>query len=149
MELIVKHFSELSAEELFEIYKLRCTVFVVEQTCIYQDVDDFDKGAYHLWLRDEDGIQAYARVLPAGATFPEVSLGRVIAVKRRCGLGTRIVDAAIKTAIDRLNADIITIEAQVYARSLYEKLGFVQTSEEFIEDGIPHIQMQLDLTRRD
>lgn len=149
MELIVKHFSELSVDELFEIYKLRCTVFVVEQTCIYQDVDDFDKVAYHLWLRDEDGIQAYARVLPAGATFPEVSLGRVIAVKRRCGLGTRIVDAAIKTAIDRLNADIITIEAQVYARSLYEKLGFVQTSEEFIEDGIPHIQMQLDLTRRD
>lgn len=149
MELIVKHFSELSVDELFEIYKLRCTVFVVEQTCIYQDVDDFDKVAYHLWLRDEDGIQAYARVLPAGATFPEVSLGRVIAVKRRCGLGTRIVDAAIKTAIDRLNADIITIEAQVYARSLYEKLGFVKTSEEFIEDGIPHIQMQLDLTRRD
>lgn len=148
MELIVKHFSELSADELFEIYKLRCTVFVVEQTCIYQDVDDFDKAAYHLWLRDEDGIQAYARVLPAGATFPEVSLGRVIAVKRRCGLGTQIVRAAIKTAVDRLNADVITIEAQVYAKDLYGQLGFHETSEEFIEDGIPHVQMQLDLTRR-
>ena len=148
MELIVKHFSELSADELFEIYKLRFTVFVVEQTCIYQDVDDFDKAAYHLWLRDEDGIQAYARVLPAGATFPEVSLGRVIAVKRRCGLGTQIVRAAIKTAVDRLNADVITIEAQVYAKDLYGQLGFHETSEEFIEDGIPHVQMQLDLTRR-
>ena len=148
MELIVKHFSELSADELFEIYQLRCTVFVVEQTCIYQDVDDFDKAAYHLWLRDEDGIQAYARVLPAGATFPEVSLGRVIAVKRRCGLGTQIVRAAIKTAVDRLNADVITIEAQVYAKDLYGQLGFHETSEEFIEDGIPHVQMQLDLTRR-
>ena len=148
MELIVKHFSELSADELFEIYKLRFTVFVVEQTCIYQDVDDFDKAAYHLWLRDEDGIQAYARVLPAGATFPEVSLGRVIAVKRRCSLGTQIVRAAIKTAVDRLNADVITIEAQVYAKDLYGQLGFHETSEEFIEDGIPHVQMQLDLTRR-
>ena len=148
MELIVKHFSELSADELFEIYKLRCTVFVVEQTCIYQDVEDFDKAAYHLWLRDEDGIQAYARVLPAGATFPEVSLGRVIAVKRRCGLATQIVRAAIKTAVDRLNADVITIEAQVYAKDLYGQLGFHETCEEFIEDGIPHVQMQLDLTRR-
>lgn len=145
MELVIKHFTELTADELFEIYKLRCTVFIVEQTCIYQDVDDFDRIAYHLWLRDEEGIQAYARVLPPGATFPEASLGRVIAVKRRCGLGTRIVEAAIKTARDMFNADILTIEAQVYARSLYEKLGFIQSSEEFVEDGIPHIQMQLEI----
>ena len=66
MELIVKHFSELSAEELFEIYKLRVSVFIVEQSCPYQDIDDADKSAYHVWLRDEDGIEAYARVLPAG-----------------------------------------------------------------------------------
>lgn len=145
MELVIKHFTELTADELFEIYKLRCTVFIVEQTCIYQDVDDFDRIAYHLWLRDEEGIQAYSRVLPQGATFPEASLGRVIAVKRRCGLGTRIVEAAIKTARDMFNADILTIEAQVYARSLYEKLGFIQSSEEFVEDGIPHIQMQLEI----
>lgn len=145
MELVIKHFTELTADELFEIYKLRCTVFIVEQTCIYQDVDDFDRIAYHLWLRDEEGIQAYARVLPPGSTFPEASLGRVIAVKRRCGLGTRIVEAAIKTARDMFNADILTIEAQVYARSLYEKLGFIQSSEEFVEDGIPHIQMQLEI----
>ena len=145
MELVIKHFTELTADELFEIYKLRCTVFIVEQTCIYQDVDDFDRIAYHLWLRDEEGIQAYARVLPPGATFPEASLGRVIAVKRRCGLGTRIVEAAIKTARDMFNADILTIEAQVYARSLYEKLGFIQSSEEFVEDGIPHIKMQLEI----
>ena len=64
MELVVKHFSELSAEELFEIYKLRVSVFVVEQNCPYQEVDDADRVAYHLWLKDEDGIEAYARVLP-------------------------------------------------------------------------------------
>lgn len=145
MELTVKHFSELSAEELFEIYKLRVSVFIVEQKCPYQDVDDADKIAYHLWLRDENGIAAYARLLPPGVTFPTAAIGRVIAVRRRCGLGTRIVDAAINAAREKLSADVITIEAQVYARSLYEKAGFVQTSEEFLEDGIPHVQMQLRL----
>ena len=145
MELIVKHFSELSAEELFAIYKLRVSVFIVEQACPYQEVDDADKSAYHVWLQDEDGIEAYARVLPAGVAFPTAAFGRVIAVKRRCGLGTKIVAAAIETARDKLGADMITIEAQVYARSLYENLGFRQTSEEFLEAGIPHIQMQLEL----
>lgn len=145
MELIVKKFSELTTEELFEIYKLRVSVFVVEQKCFYQEVDDADREAYHVWLKDDDGIEAYARVLPQGITFPTVSIGRVIAVKRRCGLGSKIVKAAIDVAKTHFNADKITIEAQKYARSLYEKHGFKQTSEEFLEDGIPHIQMQLEL----
>lgn len=145
MKLTVKHFSELNTEELFEIYKMRVSVFVVEQKCPYQEVDDADRTAYHLWLEDEDGMQAYARVLPQGMTFPTVSIGRVIALKRRCGLGSKIVEAAIDAARSRFHADKITIEAQVYARSLYEKHGFRQISEEFLEDGIPHIQMQLDL----
>ena len=145
MELVVKRFSELRAEELFEIYKLRVSVFVVEQKCPYQEVDDADRIAYHLWLKDEDGIEAYARVLPQGATFPTVSIGRVIAVKRRCGLGSKIVEEAINVAKTKFHADQITIEAQVYARSLYEKHGFRQTSEEFLEDSVPHIQMQLSL----
>ena len=145
MELIVKHFSELSTEDLFAIYKLRVSVFVVEQHCPYQEIDDADKVAYHIWLQDEGGIEAYARVLPKGTTFPSVAIGRVIAVKRRCGLGSKIVAAAIQVGKEKFSADKITIEAQVYARSLYEKAGFHQTSEEFLEDGIPHIQMQLDL----
>ena len=145
MELIVKHFSELSAEELFEIYKLRVSVFVVEQECPYQEVDDADCAAYHLWLKDEDGIEAYARVLPKGITFEDVSIGRVIAVKRRCGLGGKIVEAAINVAETKFHANKITIEAQVYARSLYEQHGFQQVSEEFLEDGIPHIRMQKKL----
>ena len=145
MELVVKHFSELSAKELFEIYELRVSVFVVEQKCPYQEVDNADLVAYHLWLKDENGIKAYARVLPQGVLFQTAAIGRVIAVKRRCGLGNKIVEAAINVAKEKLHADIITIEAQVYARSLYEKCGFRQTSEEFLEDCIPHIQMQLNL----
>ena len=74
MELFVKTLQELTPEELFEIYKLRVSVFVVEQKCPYQEVDDADKVAYHVWMKDEDGIQAYLRVLPKGATFDECSI---------------------------------------------------------------------------
>lgn len=141
MELFVKHFSQLTRDELFEIYKLRVAVFIVEQQCAYPEVDDADRQAYHIWLRDEDGIQAYLRVLPAGATFDTVSIGRVIAVKRRCGLGSRIVAEGIRAAKEKFGARVITIEAQTYAKGLYEKAGFIQSSEEFLEDGIPHIRM--------
>lgn len=149
LELIVKHFSDLTARELFEIYKLRIDVFVVEQNCPYRDVDDADTAAYHVWLQDDDGIEAYLRVLPAGATFDEVSIGRVIAVKRRQGLGTRIVDAGISVAQEKFNAEKIEIEAQTYARALYEKLGFVQVGDEFLEDGIPHIPMMWSAAKDD
>ena len=142
MEWIVKKFSELSTEELFEIYQLRVSVFVVEQQCPYQEVDAADRAAYHIWCQDGEGIQAYARVLPPGVTFPETSIGRVISLQRRTGLGTALVSKAIEVAKEKCKADIIAIEAQVYVRQLYEKLGFRQTSEEFLEDGIPHIQMQ-------
>lgn len=141
MELKIKHFSELSAQELFAIYKLRVSVFVVEQNCTYQEVDDADEHAYHVWFEDEDGIEAYLRVVEPGVVFPECAIGRVIAVKRRCGLGTKIVSAGLRAAQERYGAEAVCIEAQTYARKLYEGLGFVQTSEEFLEDGIPHIGM--------
>lgn len=141
MGLKIRHFSELSAQELFAIYKLRVSVFVVEQNCPYQEVDDADEHAYHVWFEDEDGIEAYLRVVEPGVVFPECAIGRVIAVKRRCGLGTKIVSAGLRAAQERYGAEAVRIEAQTYARKLYEGLGFVQTSEKFLEDGIPHIGM--------
>lgn len=105
INLIIKHFTELTTEELFEIYKLRTAVFVVEQNCPYQEVDDADKSAYHIWLEDEDGIEAYARALPEGVTFPTASIGRVISVKRRCGLGSKVVKAAIDTVREKFKAE--------------------------------------------
>lgn len=143
MELCVKRFDQLTLDELYDIMELRVAVFVVEQTCPYPEIDGRDRGAYHVFLRDEAGIQAYLRVLDRGVSFPEVSIGRVIAVKRRQGLGTEILRAGIRTAVEKFGADAIRIEAQTYARSLYEKQGFRQVSEEFLEDGIPHIQMLL------
>lgn len=142
MELICKHFTQLTRDELFQIYKLRVSVFIVEQQCAYPEIDDADQSAYHLWLQDGDGIAAYLRVLPPGTTFDAASIGRVIAVKRRQGLGSRIVAEGVRTARERFGAQTITIEAQTYARGLYERAGFVQTSEEFLEDGIPHIRME-------
>lgn len=143
LDLVVKKFDELSLDELYEILQLRSKVFVVEQECIYQDVDGRDRNAYHVFLRDAKGVQAYLRVMEQGVAFENVSIGRVIAAKRRCGLGTQILRAGILVARERLGAQKIVLEAQVYARGLYEKQGFKQTTEEFLEDGIPHIGMEL------
>ena len=145
MELVEKRFEELTTLELYEILKVRAEVFVVEQNCVYQDLDEKDKQAYHVYLKNEEGIQAYLRVLDAGVSFPEVGIGRVMTLKRRCGLGTQVLKEGIRVAKEKMNADTIKLEAQVYARSLYEKEGFVQPSEEFLEDGIPHIEMTLNM----
>lgn len=144
MELTAKRYDELTRDELYEILRLRAAVFVVEQNCAYLDPDGRDDRAYHVTLRDEDGIAAYLRVLDRGVSFPEVSIGRVIAVKRRCGLGSRIVAEGIRVAREKYGARRIVIEAQTYACALYEKLGFRRAGEEFLEDGIPHVKMTLD-----
>lgn len=145
MELIVKRFEELTTKELYEILKIRVAVFVVEQNCPYQEIDGKDKQSFHIYLKDDCGIQAYLRVVDKGVSFNEVSIGRVIAVKRRCGIGSRILSEGIKVAKNRLGATAIKIEAQTYAKGFYEQQGFRQISEEFLEDGIPHIQMILDV----
>jgi len=145
MDLIIKHFDELNTNELLNILKLRVSVFVVEQNCPYMEIDDFDKLSYHLWLKDKDEIIAYGRVLPPHTSFSDPSIGRIISTKKRQGYGTKIVKAAIDVAKDKFKAENITIEAQVYAKTLYEKIGFKQTSDEFLEDNIPHIKMRLEI----
>ena len=144
MQLYVKRFQELTTDELYAILKLRVDVFVVEQRCPYPELDDLDRAALHVWLEDEAGIEAYVRVLDKGVKSLNAALGRVIAVKRRMGLGTKIVQAGIDAAREVFGADAVYVEAQTYASGLYEKLGFRQVSEEFLEDGIPHIKMLLE-----
>lgn len=145
MELMIKRFDELSVHELYAILKLRVDVFVVEQECIYPELDNKDLRAYHVWLEEKGEILAYLRVLEPGVSYAEASIGRVVSARRRQGLGSRIVAEGIKVVKERLGSDAIRIEAQTYARGLYEKLGFRQTSEEFLEDGIPHIEMLLQM----
>ena len=149
MDKYIKHFSELSRDELYEIYKIRVAGFVVEQNCPYQEIDACDREAYHVFFKEDGQIIAYARVLPAGSTFEEVSFGRVLTLKRRQGLGTQIVKESIETAKDRFAAEKIVIEAQTYVKKMYADLGFKETSEEFLEDGIPHVRMELDIKKQE
>ncbi len=145
MDLTVKRFEELDINELYEILKLRVDVFVVEQNCPYPELDDKDKSAWHVYIREDGKITAYLRVLDPGVSFDTAAIGRVISTRRRCGLGTKLLQEGIRVAREHMNADAIKIEAQTYARKFYELQGFRQTSEEFLEDGIPHIEMTLEM----
>lgn len=143
MKLVIKHFSELTLEELYEILKARVDVFVVEQNCPYPEIDGKDKDAYHIFMRDENGIAAYLRVLKSGVSFDVPALGRILTTRRGEGFGAEIVREGIKFAAEKFSAAEIKIEAQTYAREFYEKLGFRQCSEPFMDDGIEHIEMLL------
>lgn len=145
MDLIIKRFEELTTDELYELLKIRVDIFVVEQKCPYQELDEKDKRAYHIYLKENNQIKAYLRLLDAGVSFKEVSIGRVLSTERGKGYARKIIEEGIKIAKERLKADKIKIEAQVYAQKMYEKIGFRAISKEFLEDGIPHIQMILDL----
>lgn len=136
-----KTFKELTVDELYELLRIRADVFVVEQDCVYQDLDGDDQRAIHLWLTIEGKTVALCRVCPAGTHMKEVSIGRVITTERGKGYGKQIMLAAIDTAIHFFNARQIDLEAQEYAKGFYENVGFVQSSESFILDGIPHIKM--------
>ena len=145
MELVIKRFNELTIDELYEILKVRVDVFIVEQKCPYQELDEKDKKAYHIYLKEDNKIKAYLRVIDAGVSFEEVSIGRVLTTERGKGFAKTIIREGIKVSKELLKADKVKIEAQVYAQKMYEKFGFKLISEEFLEDDIPHIQMILDL----
>jgi len=141
MKIVVKKFNELTLDELYEILKIRAEVFVVEQNCPYQDLDGMDKEAYHVYMEEEGKMVAYLRVIDKGKRLDEVSVGRVISLKRRCGLGSALMQEGIRVAKEKFGAERIKVGAQVYAKPFYEQAGFRQVSEEYLEDGIPHIYM--------
>jgi len=136
-----KSFQELTNDELYELLRVRSEVFVVEQNCVYQDLDGDDQKAIHLWLTVAGKVVALARVCPAGTHMQEISIGRVITTERGKGYGKQIMLHAIDAAIEYFNAKRIDIEAQEYAKGFYESVGFRQSSEPFMLDGIPHITM--------
>lgn len=141
MTLHKKTFQELTTDELYEVLRVRNDVFVVEQNCVYQDLDYDDQKAIHLWLTVEDKVVALARVCPADTHMKEISIGRVISTERGKGYGKQIMLHAIEAAIEHFDAKLIDIEAQEYAKGFYEGVGFKQSSEKFMLDGIPHIKM--------
>ena len=136
-----KTFPELTTTELYELLRVRAEVFVVEQECVYQDLDNDDQQSIHLWLTVHDKVVALCRICPAGVHMQQVSIGRVITTERGKGYGKQIMLAGIEAARRCFNAQQIDLEAQVYARGFYEQVGFKQSSDTFMLDGIPHIKM--------
>jgi ElaA protein len=140
----IKRFKELSADELYSLLQLRSLVFVVEQNCVYQDIDGKDQKALHLLGEFENEIVAYARLFNAGDYFENASIGRVIVHPdfRDRKWGHELMNNAISGIENHFNQIQITISAQLYLKKFYETNGFVQTSEMYLEDDIPHIEMK-------
>jgi ElaA protein len=144
MILEVKKFNELTNLELYEILKIRSEIFVVEQNCVYNDLDEKDLEAIHFMIKENNKIISYLRVLKNGVSYDgTASFGRVLVVEnfRNQGLARKIVKAGINYIINELKENKITIGAQEYLKSFYESLGFVGISEVYLEDGIPHLDM--------
>lgn len=142
--MIIKKFSELTTLELYHILALRSEVFVVEQECIYQDIDYKDLNAYHLFIKENNSIVAYTRLLNRGVSYDDgVSIGRVVVSPkaRKRGYGIKLMKQTIEFA-NKTYPDIdIIISAQEYLYNFYTSLGFQKISDMYLEDNIPHIKM--------
>ena len=138
-------FDHLSSETLYNILALRSEVFVVEQNCVYQDVDGKDLQAYHLCCFKDKELVAYARLLPPGLFYKEASIGRVLSktTERRTGIGRELMKLAISHTKKLFPGSQIRIGAQYYLKNFYESFDFQQVTEPYLEDGIPHIEMIL------
>lgn len=147
MELNIKEFSQLTNKELYKIIEARINVFVVEQDCPYRECDNKDQKSIHLFLKKEDQITAYLRIIPPGISYPEASIGRVLVGKeyRRNGLGLQIMKAALAYLKENLKVEAVKISAQEYILDFYQNLGFNVVSDRYLEDDIPHYQMLLKL----
>lgn len=142
--LNVKHYRELTLDELYEILRARCEVFVVEQNCPYLDPDGLDKRSIHVFYTREDGsVAGCLRLFTLDGDPETVHLGRVVTTDRGTGLGGRMLHEGVLRAKTMLHAKKIVLHAQCYAAGFYAREGFVVCSEEFLEDGIPHVKMEL------
>ena len=140
-----KSFDELTTIELYSILQLRNEVFVVEQNCVYPDIDNKDLKSFHLMAFDGKILTAYSRILPPGLSFEEASIGRVITAQsyRGKGIGITLIEKAILETRNTFAVKQIKIGAQLYLKKFYEGFGFAQTSEVYLEDGIEHVEMLL------
>ncbi|PHR13778.1 MAG: GNAT family N-acetyltransferase [Aequorivita sp.] len=143
MEIEVKNFGELTTKQLYGILQLRSEVFVVEQDCVYQDIDGKDERALHIMGWEDGNLVAYARCFQAGDYFDEASIGRILVREnyRKLGYGHVITKASIEAIKTNFKADKIKISAQVYLVIFYESHGFKTYGDRYLEDGIPHIAM--------
>lgn len=140
---ICKSFDALTVYELYDALQLRSDVFVVEQNCVFLDPDGKDQQCHHLLLYHQHTLVAYARLVPPGLFYPQMSIGRIItsAAVRGTGMGKELVNIAIQECYTLFGEGPIKIGAQLYAKAFYEAFGFVQSGPAYDEDGIAHIEM--------
>ncbi|MEL6811013.1 MAG: GNAT family N-acetyltransferase [Bacteroidota bacterium] len=143
MELFIKTFDQLTTKELHDILQLRSEVFVVEQDCVYQDIDGKDEKALHVFGKKSGRVAAYTRCFAPGIYFKEAAIGRVVVPKdqRQYGYGHDIMKASVKAIYDQYGEQPIKLSAQTYLTQFYQSHGFKQVGEGYLEDGIPHIAM--------
>jgi ElaA protein len=143
MKIEIKKFQELTSQELYDILQLRSEVFVVEQDCVYQDLDGKDKKALHIIGYKDDKVVAYTRIFRSGDYFHEASIGRVVVkpLERKFGYGVDIMKASIAAVENLFKETTIHLSAQCYLKNFYNSLGFKEVGAEYLEDGIPHIGM--------
>ena len=145
MNWITKTFDELTVHELYGILQLRTKIFVVEQNCVYQDLDDLDQKSWHLFGMDNGKIRAYTRLLPANINYPEPSIGRVVVdpLLRGRNIGKELMRISMSKCEELFKTKHITISAQCYLQRFYNELGFKEVGEPYEEDQIPHIKMKI------
>ena len=140
----VKSFQELSLEEFHDIIALRIQIFIIEQNCPYQEVDGKDKLAHHLFFKNEmDEIIAVTRILPQGISYTEVAIGRVVVHEdyRGTGLGNQLMADSMNFVRDKYGEVPVRLSAQKHLENYYGNHGFKSTGKEYLEDGIPHVEM--------
>lgn len=139
------HFDELTARKLYEFLKLRVDVFIVEQECPYPELDNLDQESIHMAYTENGRTLAYARLVPGGVKYDLPSIGRVIVHPdaRSRGLAKQLLEKSIDYILMEWKANEIQLQGQVYLKGFYESFGFVPMSEEYDEDGIPHVDMKL------
>ena len=150
MEWSLKKFHELTLDELYSVLQLRSKVFIVEQNCIYNDVDGKDQVAWHLIGTEEGNLIAYTRILPPGVVYADPAIGRVVTStsKRSSGLGRELMNRSIEHCEKLFGNTSITLSAQAHLKKFYESLGFFVVGDEYLDDGIPHIEMTRKASRR-
>lgn len=143
MKIEIKKFADIKSPELYKILQLRAAVFVVEQDCAYQDLDGKDQKALHVIGTHNNEVVAYTRIFTPGDYMDDACIGRVVvkANQRQHGYGKEIVKASIKAIEDFYQVTRVQLSAQTYLKQFYNSLGFQEIGEEYLEDGIPHINM--------
>lgn len=143
IKFITKHFSELTNSELYHFLRLRNEVFVVEQKCLYQDIDGKDLWAHHVLGYVEESLAAYTRLLAPGISYPEASIGRVIVAEafRGSGLGIQLMEESVRRCYELFGNLPIRICAQTHLVDFYQSVGFIPVTDSFNHEGIPHTEM--------